>query len=110
MEPLCNWTADNQNKPKVTSFFPLWKLKGNQPIKTPTVWVAQLEQDSADKEESAKSDNPNGIEGMMEEFIVHLAWAVKKLNRIRNTATIAAAQNILFVSAHWWSHPDQLPI
>ena len=34
MEPLHTWTADNQNKPKAMSFFPLWKLKGNQPIKT----------------------------------------------------------------------------
>ena len=40
--------------------------------------MAHLEQDSADKEESAESDNPNGIEGMMEEFIVCLAQAVKE--------------------------------
>ena len=60
------------------SFLPVQKLKGNQPIKIPMVWVMHLEQDSADKEESAKSDDPNGIEGMMEEFIVHLAQAVKE--------------------------------
>ena len=62
MEPSCNRTADNQNKHKVMSFFPLQKLKGNQPIKAPAVQVAHLEQDSTDKEESAKSDDPNGIE------------------------------------------------
>ena len=78
MEPPHIWTANNQNKPKVMSFFPLWKLKGNQPVKTPAVWMAHLEQDSADKEESAKSDKPNRIEGVMEEFIVCLALAVKE--------------------------------
>ena len=60
------------------SFFPLWKLKGNQPIKTPTVWVVHLEQDSTDKKESAKSDDPDGIEDVMEEFIVCLAPGVKE--------------------------------
>ena len=78
IEPLHNWMADNQNKSKMTSFFPLQKLKGNQPIKTPMVQVAHLEQDNTGKEESAKSDDPNGIEGMTEEFIVHLAQTVKE--------------------------------
>ena len=40
--------------------------------------MAPLEQDSADKEESAKSDDPDGIEDMTEEFIVCLAQAVKE--------------------------------
>ena len=40
--------------------------------------MAHLEEDSTDKEESAKSDDPNGIEGMTEEFIVCLAKAVKE--------------------------------
>ena len=38
--------------------------------------MAHLEQDSADKEESAESDNPDGIKGVTEEFIVCLARAV----------------------------------
>ena len=37
-----------------------------------------MEQDGIKKEESAESDEPNGIEGMTEEFIVHLARAVKE--------------------------------
>ena len=37
-----------------------------------------MEEDNSDKEESAKSNDPNGIEGMTEEFIVHLARAVKE--------------------------------
>ena len=60
MEPSHNQTADNQSKPKLMA------------------WVVHLEQDSADKGESPESDDPNGIKGMMEEFIVHLACAVKE--------------------------------
>ena len=48
----------------MTSFFPLQKLKGTQPVKTPAVWVVHLEQDGTDKEESTKSNDPDGIEGM----------------------------------------------
>ena len=59
------------------SFFPLQKLKDTQPVKTLVVWVAHLEEDGSDKE-SAESDDPNGIEGMTEEIIVHLAWAAKE--------------------------------
>ena len=40
--------------------------------------MAHLEEVSTDKEEGSKSDNPNGIEGMTEEIIVHLARAVKE--------------------------------
>ena len=40
--------------------------------------MAYLEEDGSDKEESAESDNPHGIKGVTEEFIVHLAWAVKE--------------------------------
>ena len=78
MEPSCNWLTDNETKPKVMGYFPLQKLKGTQPVKTPAVWVAHLKQDVAEKEESAKSDEPNGIEDMTEEFIVCLAGAVKE--------------------------------
>ena len=78
LEPWCSQTAYNQNKPKAMSLFPLQMFKGNQPVRTPAVWVAHLEQDSADKEESAKNDYPNGIECVMEEFIVCLAQAVKE--------------------------------
>ena len=36
---------------------------------------------NANKEESAKSDYPSGIKGMMEEFIVCLAQAVKEVQQ-----------------------------
>ena len=59
------------------SFSWLWKLKGTKPTKTPVVWVADLEEESADKEEGAESKDPDAIEGITEEFIVHITRAVK---------------------------------
>ena len=40
--------------------------------------MAHLEKVGAEKEEGAKSDDPNGIKGMTEEFIVCLVRAVKE--------------------------------
>ena len=41
---------DNIAKPKTTSFFPLQKLKGNQPVsKTATVHLVHLEEESAER-------------------------------------------------------------
>ena len=69
---------DNNTKPKSTSFFPLWKLKGNQPVsKMATMHLAHLEEESTEREEEDKTEDPDGIDGVMEEFMVHLAWAVK---------------------------------
>ena len=78
MEPSCNHMANNPTKPKTMSFFPLQNLKGIQPVKTPAVQVAHLKEDGADKEEGTESDDPNEIKGVTEEFIVHLARAVKE--------------------------------
>ena len=41
------------------------------------MWVADLEEESTDKEESAESKDLDGIKGITEEFIMHLARAVK---------------------------------
>ena len=71
-------TADGPSKPRTTSFFPLRKLKGNQPFsKKPAIWLAQLEEEDADDGEDPESDDPDGIEGVMEEFMVRLARVVK---------------------------------
>ena len=77
MEPSHSQTANNTTKPRVMSFFPTGKLKGTQPVKTPAVWVAHLEEESTDKEEGMESEDPNGTEGVTEELIVCLARAVK---------------------------------
>ena len=70
--------ADIPSKPRTTSFLPLRKLKGNQPFsKKPTVWLAQLKEEGTDNDEDPESDDPGGIEGVTEEFMIQLARAVK---------------------------------
>ena len=64
-------TADGPSKPRTTSFFPLRKLKGNQPFsKKPVICLAQLEEEDADDAEDPESDDPDGIKGVMEEFMI----------------------------------------
>ena len=76
MEPSHSQTANNTNKPKAMSLFPLWKLKGTQPAKVPTVQLAHLEEEIT-KKKGTESEDLNGIESVTEEFIVHLTRAVK---------------------------------
>ena len=71
-------TADGLSKPRTTSFFPLRKLKGNQPFsKKPAIQLVQLEEEDADDGEDPESDDPDGIEGVTKDFMVQLARAVK---------------------------------
>ena len=54
------------------------KHKGNQPLsKKPTICLAHLEEEDADDGEDPEIDDPGGIEGVMEEFMVQLARVVK---------------------------------
>ena len=70
--------TDNPPKPRATSFFPLRKLKGNQPIlKKSAVHLAHLEEEDTGDNEDQESDDPSRITGVMEEFMVHLARAIK---------------------------------
>ena len=71
-------TADGPSKPRTTTFFPLRKLKSNQPpSKKPTVCLAQLKEEDVDDGDNPEHYDPNGIEGVMEEFMVQLASTVK---------------------------------
>ena len=71
-------TTDSPSKPRTTSFFPLRKLKGSHPFpKKPAIYLVQLEEEDADNGEEPESDDPDGIEGVTEEFMVRLARAVK---------------------------------
>ena len=71
-------TTDSTSRPRTTSFFPLRKLKGYQPLsKKPTVHLAQLEEEDADDGNDPESDDPNGLEGVTEEFMVRIARVVK---------------------------------
>ena len=70
--------ADGPSKPRTTSFFPMRKLKGNQPLsKKPAIHLVHLEEEDADDSKDPESDDPGGIEGVMEEFLVQLARVVK---------------------------------
>ena len=70
--------ANGSSKLRTGSFFPLRKLKGTQPLsKKPTICLAQLGEKDTDDGEDPESDDPGGIEGVMEEFMVQLARAVK---------------------------------
>ena len=71
-------TTDGPSKPRTTSFSSLRKLKGSQPFpKKPAICLAQLEEEDANDGEDLESDDPDGIEGVTEEFMVQLARAVK---------------------------------
>ena len=70
--------TDGPSKPRATSFFPLRKLKGSQPFtKKPAICLAQLEEEGTNDGEDPESDDPDGIEGVTDEFMVRLARAVK---------------------------------
>ena len=70
--------TDGPTRPRATSFFPLRKLKGSQPFtKKPAICLAQLDEEGVNEDKDQESDDPNGIEGVTEEFMVWLARAVK---------------------------------
>ena len=77
MEPSWGHTVDSTCQHKVTSFFPLRRLKETQPTKTPAVQLAHLEEEAADNEEGAESEDPDGLDGMTEEFMVCITRDVK---------------------------------
>ena len=73
-----NQTTDNTSKPRCTSFFPLQKLKGNQPaLKMPAMHLAHLEQESIKRDEEAEGKDLDFINGVTEEFMVPLTKVVK---------------------------------
>ena len=70
--------TNNTSKRRTSSFLPLWKLKGTQPaLKTSAMCLVHLEEESAGKDEEVEGEDPNGIDGVMEDFMVHLARAVR---------------------------------
>ena len=70
--------TDGPSKPRATSFFPLRRLKGNQLfMKKPAMCLTQLEEEDVNDGEDLESNDPDGIDGVTEEFMVRLARAVK---------------------------------
>ena len=71
-------TDDGPPKPRTASFFLLRKLNGNQPLlKKPAVHLVHLEEEDVGDGEDSESDDPGGIKGVTEEFMVDLARVVK---------------------------------
>ena len=65
-------------KPRTTGFFLLRKLKGNQALsKKPVIHLTHLEEEDVEDGKDPASDDPGGIKGVMQEFMVQLARVVK---------------------------------
>ena len=82
IEASHNPPAASTSKPRAMRFFPLWKLKDSQPATAPFAWVVYLEEESAKKEESIDSKDPDGIAGVTEGFTVCLARVVKDTQQV----------------------------
>ena len=93
METFQSSATANVNKLRATSFFPLQKLKGSQLAVTPSVWMVHLEEKSTTEEEGINGEDPDGIKGMTEEFILASPEQWKTLNRWRSIAIIVTAQD-----------------
>ena len=90
--------TDGSSKLRATSFFPLRKLKGNQPYtKKPAVHRTQLEEEDANDGEDLESDDPNGIDGVTEEFMIRLARVVKDAQADEKHCYHCSSPEILFV-------------
>ena len=69
---------DSTTKQKTTSFFPLQKLKGNQPVpKMAAMHLVHLEEESAERDEEVEIKDPHSIDRVTEEFMVQIMRAVK---------------------------------
>ena len=64
MVPSHSQTTNKVSKPKVTSFFPLQKLKDTQPTKTPAVRAVHDEEEGSAEEAGTESKDPDGIKGV----------------------------------------------
>ena len=88
------------------SFFPVWKLKGSHPTATPSTQVAHLKEESANKGECTDREDQDGIEGITEEFIVHLARAVKDAQQEKHCYNCSSPDHLSGI-VHWWWHLEQ---
>ena len=53
-------------------------LKGNQSVsEMATVCLVHLEEESAEKDKEVEIEDPDSLNGVTEEFVVHLVWAIK---------------------------------
>ena len=93
---------DNTAKPKSTSFFPLQKLKGNQPAsKMAAMCLVHLEEESAEVDEEVEIKDPDGIMGIRKSSWCTWHGLQRTPKWRRSDAIIAAALSTLSVTAHW---------
>ena len=72
------------------------KLKGNQPApKMATMQLAHLEEESTRRDEDVESKDPDGIDGVTEEFMVYLRRVVKDAQVEKNAVIIVVVQSTL---------------
>ena len=90
-------------KPRATSFFPLRKLKGNQPIlKKPAVHLVHLEEEDVGDDEDQESDDPSEESKELWKSSWY-TWQgpLRMPKQMKNAATIVAAWNISSIIAPW---------
>ena len=72
MQPTCGQYKSAQGDELLSSV-----EAQRQPATMSSAWVVHLEEENANKEECINSEDPDGIKGVTEEFIVCLARVVK---------------------------------
>ena len=72
-----------------------------QPARTPPVWMVHLEEEKTDKEEGTESEDPDGIKGMTEEFMVCLARAVKDAQQEEKCCYHCSSLEHFIHDYHW---------
>ena len=82
MEATYNLATASISRPRTMSFFPLQKLKGSKPAITPSMGVLHLEEESTDEEKYINGDEPDGIIGETDKFIICLPRAVKDAQKV----------------------------
>ena len=82
MEPSHSQTTGKTSKPKGDKFLTSMKAEGHPAYQDPChKSSAGLEEEGSNKEAGTESKDPDGINGVMEEFIVCLARAVKEAQK-----------------------------
>ena len=82
---------------------PCGSSKGtNQYLKWPPCAWHTSKRKAPKRDEEVESEDPDSIDGVMEEFTVHLARAVKDAKWRRSAVIIAVAWSTLSMTAHWW--------
>ena len=63
--------------------------------------MAHLEERSTDKEEGIHGEDPDGIKGVTEEFIVHLARAVKNAQQMKKQCYHCDSPDHFICNCQW---------